>query len=87
MPRPSQRAAIIDAALHCFADRGFDATRVKHIAEEAGVAESALYRHFPSKRRLPRSFTRSSSDAMQNGCKALPDPLRSPSPRCALSFG
>jgi len=56
MPRPSQRAAIIDAALHCFADRGFDATRVKHIAEEAGVAESALYRHFPSKEAIAQEL-------------------------------
>jgi hypothetical protein len=57
MPRPSQRAAIIDAALHCFADRGFDATRVKHIAEDAGVAESALYRYFPSQDGIAQAFT------------------------------
>jgi AcrR family transcriptional regulator len=49
VPRPSQRATIVDAALHCFAEQGYDATRVKHIATRAGVAESALYRHFPSK--------------------------------------
>jgi AcrR family transcriptional regulator len=49
VPRPSQRTTIVDAALHCFAELGYDATRVKHIAERAGVAESAMYRHFPSK--------------------------------------
>jgi len=49
VPRPSQRATIVEAALRCFAEQGYDATRVKHIAERAGVAESALYRHFPSK--------------------------------------
>jgi AcrR family transcriptional regulator len=49
VPRPSQRASIVNAALRCFAELGYDATRVKHIADKAGVAESALYRHFPSK--------------------------------------
>jgi len=49
MPRQSQRSRIAEAALRCFAEQGYDATRVKHIAEHAGVAESALYRHYPSK--------------------------------------
>ena len=49
MPRPSRRPAILEAALACFAERGYDGTRIKHIAERAGVAESALYRHYPSK--------------------------------------
>jgi AcrR family transcriptional regulator len=49
MPRPSREAEILDAALACFAQRGYDATRVRHIAERAGVSEAALYRHHPSK--------------------------------------
>ena len=49
MPRPSQGAKILEAALHCFATYGYDATRIKHIAEAAGVSEGALYRHYPSK--------------------------------------
>ncbi|MBO4206169.1 TetR/AcrR family transcriptional regulator [Micromonospora echinofusca] len=52
MPRISQEPAILDAALSCFAERGYDATRVKHIAERAGVSEAALYRHYPSKEAL-----------------------------------
>ena len=56
MPRPSQRASIVNAALRCFAELGYDATRVKHIADRAGVAESALYRHFPSKEAIAQEL-------------------------------
>lgn len=56
MPRPSQRASIANAALRCFAELGYDATRVKHIADRAGVAESALYRHFPSKEAIAQDL-------------------------------
>jgi AcrR family transcriptional regulator len=49
MPRPSREAEILDAALACFAERGYDGTRVRHIAQRAGVSEAALYRHHPSK--------------------------------------
>jgi AcrR family transcriptional regulator len=56
VPRPSQRASIANAALRCFAELGYDATRVKHIADRAGVAESALYRHFPSKEAIAQDL-------------------------------
>ncbi|MCW2994496.1 MAG: hypothetical protein JWQ18_1991 [Conexibacter sp.] len=49
MARPSREPEILEAALACFAERGYDATRVRHIAERAGVSEAALYRHHPSK--------------------------------------
>jgi AcrR family transcriptional regulator len=55
-PRPSQRDAIMCAALACFARNGYDATRIKHIAEEAGVSDGALYRHFTSKEQLAREL-------------------------------
>jgi AcrR family transcriptional regulator len=42
--------------LRCFAELGYDATRVKHIAVKAGVAESALYRHFPSKEAIAQEL-------------------------------
>jgi AcrR family transcriptional regulator len=40
---------MLDAALRCFAELGYEATRIRHIAERAGVSEGALYRHYPSK--------------------------------------
>jgi AcrR family transcriptional regulator len=49
MPRPSREPEILDAALGCFAERGYDATRIRDIAQRAGVSEAALYRHHRSK--------------------------------------
>jgi AcrR family transcriptional regulator len=48
LPRPSQKEKILAAAVECFAEQGYDATRVRHIAERAGVSDAALYRHYPS---------------------------------------
>jgi AcrR family transcriptional regulator len=49
MPRPSRDAEIMDAALAIFAERGYDGTRIRHIAERAGVSDAALYAHHKSK--------------------------------------
>jgi AcrR family transcriptional regulator len=49
MPRPSRRDEILEAALAVFAEHGYDAARVRHIAARAGVSDAALYRHYPSK--------------------------------------
>ena len=49
MPRQSQESGILAAALTCFAEAGYDGTRIRAIAERAGVSEGALYRHYPSK--------------------------------------
>jgi AcrR family transcriptional regulator len=49
VPRPSRQAEILDAALAVFAEQGYDAARVRQIAERAGVSDAALYRHYPSK--------------------------------------
>lgn len=52
MPRPSQKDAILRAAVECFAEHGYEGTRVRHVAERAGVSEAALYRHYPSMQAL-----------------------------------
>jgi AcrR family transcriptional regulator len=49
VPRPSRRDEILEAALAVFAEHGYDAARVRHIAQRAGVSDAALYRHYPSK--------------------------------------
>jgi len=50
------RARIEAEALRLFADKGIDATSVRDIAAAVGVAEGALYRHFPSKEALARTL-------------------------------
>lgn len=57
MPKFQRRAAarpaeILDAALKCFADKGFAATTVAEIALAAGVTPGTIYRYFPSKEAL-----------------------------------
>jgi AcrR family transcriptional regulator len=49
MGRPSREAEILAGALGAFAEHGYDATRVRHIAQRAGVSEAALYCHYRSK--------------------------------------
>jgi AcrR family transcriptional regulator len=59
LPRPSQKDKILRAALDCFAELGYDATRVRHVTDRAGVSEAALYRHYPSMQALAQElFTR-----------------------------
>ena len=43
------REKILAEALALFAKKGFDASSVKDISTAVGVADAALYRHFPSK--------------------------------------
>ncbi len=52
MGRPSREPHIREAALRSFVRHGYDGTRVRHIADEAGVSEAALYRHWKSKEEL-----------------------------------
>lgn len=49
MARPSRDGEILAAALSVFAERGYDGTRVRQIAERAGVSDAALYSHHKSK--------------------------------------
>jgi AcrR family transcriptional regulator len=49
MGRPSREAEILAGALAVFAERGYDATRVRDIATRAGVSEAALYCHYRSR--------------------------------------
>jgi AcrR family transcriptional regulator len=46
------RERVLDAAARVFADRGFDATSIAAIAEEAGVSPETIYARFGNKRTL-----------------------------------
>ncbi|WP_163505608.1 TetR/AcrR family transcriptional regulator [Fodinicola acaciae] len=46
------RTTIGDTALRLFLERGFDAVSIKEIADEADVAVTTIFKHFPSKEAL-----------------------------------
>ncbi|NEO85941.1 MAG: TetR/AcrR family transcriptional regulator [Spirulina sp. SIO3F2] len=46
------RERILDAALHLFARKGYDATTTRDLAAEAHVAEGTLFRHFTNKKAI-----------------------------------
>jgi len=47
-----RRAAIIKAVRRIFAEKGFDGTTTRELAEAAGVSEALLFKHFPNKEAL-----------------------------------
>jgi AcrR family transcriptional regulator len=61
-----RRAAIIKAVQRVFAEKGFDGTTTRELAEEAGVSEALLFKHFPNKEAL--------YSAMQTSCCRGNDP-------------
>jgi AcrR family transcriptional regulator len=56
MARPSQKEKILAAAMVCFAEQGYAATRIRQIAERAGVSEGALYRHYAAKEAVAQAL-------------------------------
>lgn len=51
---PETRAALIDAALHCFAKYGYEATSIRLVASMAGKNASLIFYHFGNKEGLYR---------------------------------
>lgn len=61
MPKAS---AILDSALDLFESRGFGATPVPLLAEQAGVATGTIYRYFPGKQGVVNALYRRWKTAM-----------------------
>lgn len=51
-----RREQILDAALHVFANKGFDRASNKDIAQEAGITTGLIYHYFASKGELLKSL-------------------------------
>ena len=47
-----RRAQLVDTALRLFAEKGFERTTIKDLAEAAGVAQGLFYHYFESKEAL-----------------------------------
>jgi AcrR family transcriptional regulator len=50
--RPRTIAALLDGALHAFAERGFDGASIGYICERSGLTTGAFYSNFASKQEL-----------------------------------
>ena len=77
--RPSRRAEIFAAALRLFRERGFHATSINDIGAAAGVAGTAIYSHFATKRELLEEAIREGAGRIGAGMReALADDTQSP---------
>ncbi len=52
MRDPKRRKQLLEAALRRFSGEGYEAATTRSIATDAGVTETVLFRHFPSKHDL-----------------------------------
>ncbi|QEO09433.1 TetR/AcrR family transcriptional regulator [Protaetiibacter larvae] len=50
--REARRAQIVEAAMRCFAQRGFQRTSMADIIEASGLSAGAIYLHFDSKQQI-----------------------------------
>jgi AcrR family transcriptional regulator len=51
-PEQDTRSKILSTARSLFAQRGYDGTTTKELAEKAGIAEGTLFRHFTNKKAI-----------------------------------
>lgn len=63
-PSSGRRAELLALACTLFAERGFRATTVRDIAEEAGILSGSLYHHFDSKESMIDELLRGFQDEL-----------------------
>src|SRR5215470_7184646 len=56
--KDARPAEILAAALACFKERGFTATRLEDVAAKAGVTKGTIYLYYPSKEELFKAVVR-----------------------------
>ncbi|WP_241665642.1 TetR/AcrR family transcriptional regulator [Prescottella subtropica] len=62
---------ILDAARYVFAERGFDATTTRDIANSVGLTQGSLYHHFESREAILVAIVRSFSARMREAHEAI----------------
>lgn len=72
--RAVTRQRIIEVALSLFADHGYEATSVRMIAHEAGIAQGLLYSYFPGKDGLLRAIFQQSIEYVRRSFQAVEGP-------------
>jgi AcrR family transcriptional regulator len=79
-PAAERKRMILESALAVFAASGYANAGVEEVARAAGVAPSAIYRHFPSKRELYLAVLRDAGARLlatwTESAEAIGDPLQ-----------
>ena len=78
LARPGE---ILGAALACFAERGFAATRLDEVARRAGVTKGTLYLYFSNKEELFQAVVRQALVPNIERAEALLDDADQPAPQ------
>ncbi len=76
------RERILDAALHCFLDRGYEQTTIAQIRMRSGVSNGALFHHFPTKKAIADALYVEGIASFQEGAREI---VRQPPPRSLLA--
>jgi AcrR family transcriptional regulator len=73
-------AELVAAALRCFAERGFAATRLDDVAASAGVSKATVYLYFESKEKLFEAVVRAAITPSLEQAQALVDAFQGTTP-------
>jgi TetR/AcrR family transcriptional regulator, transcriptional repressor for nem operon len=75
-PREFDEEFVLDAAIQCFWNRGYEATSVKDLVAETGITAASIYNAFGDKRALFRAalehYVEDSVGERLRRCEALP---------------
>ena len=78
LPAAERRRQLLNTASKLFADQGYARTTTSQLAQEAGVTEPIIYRHFASKRDLFVALVEETGqrtlDLWEESLKAANDP-------------
>ena len=68
--KEEKRAALLDAALYCFANKGYEATTIDDIVRHAKVSKGAIYNYFKSKEEIFLQILEDRNQAFFDGIRA-----------------
>ncbi|MEK0316862.1 TetR/AcrR family transcriptional regulator [Cohnella sp. 56] len=69
--KEEKKAAILAGALHCFIEKGFQATKIDDIARHLGISKGSLYGYFDSKEEIYIQLAHARMDEMVASLDAL----------------
>lgn len=67
---PGTRDALLEAALHAFAERGYGSTTMADVRRAAGASTGSLYHHFPTREHLAAALWLDGLERFQDGFAA-----------------